>query len=108
MTIPQLTPAETAARDDLVLVDVREAAERAEVRPPQSLHVPLGEVESKLPQLPRDRTVAFVCRSGGRSAMAARVAAATGLSVANVDGGMLAWEAAGLPTESGPETTKER
>ena len=103
MTIPQLTPAQVAARDDLVLVDVREAGERAEVRAPQSVHVPLGEVEARLSELPRDRTVAFVCRSGGRSGRAARVAAAHGLTAANVGGGMVAWEAAGLPVASGPE-----
>ena len=103
MTITQLTPAEVAARGDVVLVDVRESDERAEVRAPASVHVPLGEVESRLSELPRDRTVAFVCRSGGRSSMAARVAAGVGLTVANVDGGMLAWQAAGLPVASGPE-----
>jgi rhodanese-related sulfurtransferase len=105
--IPHLTPAEVAARDDLVLVDVREPAERVAARPAESLHVPLGAMHSRLADLPRDRTVAFICHSGGRSAMAAQVAAGRGLAVANVDGGMLAWSAAGLPVATGPETTKE-
>ena len=107
-TVSQLSPAQAAARDDLLLVDVRGADEREETRAPQSVHIPLGQVEAQLARLPRDRTIAFICRSGGRSGMAAEVAARRGLDVANVDGGMLAWEAAGLPTESGPETTKER
>lgn len=106
-TIEQISPREAATRDDLLLVDVRGADEREEVRPPRSTHIPLGEVEAQLGELPRDRTVAFVCRSGGRSSMAATVAAASGVTVANVDGGMLAWEAAGLPVEWGPETTNE-
>jgi rhodanese-related sulfurtransferase len=107
MTFSQITPAQAAGRADLLLVDVREAEERFEVRPADSLHVPLGGVESRLAELPRDRTVAFICRSGGRSSMAARVAAARGLTVANVDGGMLAWTEAGLPVASGPESPKE-
>jgi rhodanese-related sulfurtransferase len=107
-TFTDITPAEAAAREDLLLVDVRESEERHEVRPPESLHVPLGAVERRVAELPRDRPVAFICRSGGRSRMAARFAAGKGLTAVNVDGGMLAWERAGLPLASGPETTKER
>ena len=107
-TISQLSPSQAAGRDDLLLVDVRGANEREEVRAPHAAHIPLDEVESRLAELPRDRTVAFICRSGGRSSMAAQVAADRGLDVANVDGGMLAWEAAGLPVERGPEATTGR
>ncbi len=102
-TTVQIKPAEAVARQDLVLVDVRSAGERVEARPPESIHVPLAAVESGLNELPRDRTVAFICGSGARSAMAAGVAAGRGLDVANVDGGMVAWAAAGLPIASGPE-----
>ncbi len=52
----------------------------------------------KVGELPRDRTVAFVCRSGHRSLLAARRARRGGVDVVSVKGGMLAWKEAGLPT----------
>ena len=105
--ITQIRPAEAAARRDLVLVDVRTTVEREEMRAPESIHLPLAAVESGVTEMPRDRTLAFICGSGARSSLAAAVAAGRGLQVANVDGGMLAWAAAGLPITSGPELTDE-
>ena len=103
---PRLSPREAAAgvrAGEVVLVDVRDPAERAETRPAGSRHVPLGDLSTRIGELPRDRTVSFICRSGSRSAMAARAAADHGLIVANVRGGLLAWTDAGLPVEHGPE-----
>jgi rhodanese-related sulfurtransferase len=82
----------------LVLVDVREDSERARGFAPGSLHVPLGELEQRLGELPADRTVAFVCQSGRRSAMAAKAARRAGLDAHDVSGGMIAWERHGLDT----------
>ena len=48
--------------------------------------------------MPKDRKVYVICRSGSRSAQASRVLTDGGHhNVYNVDGGMLAWEAAGFP-----------
>ncbi len=88
-----------AAAGELLLVDVREPDERADGHPPGSLHIPLGELKGRLAELPADRPLAFVCRSGRRSAMAAAAARKAGLRAANVDGGMIAWERHGLDTE---------
>lgn len=104
--VTELSPTAAAGQatgGELVLVDVREPSERAEARPANSMHIPLGDLPSRLDELPRDRTVAFICRSGGRSAKATRAAADHGLSSANVRGGLLAWTDAGLPVDSGPE-----
>jgi len=101
----ELSPAEVAhgiRSNELILVDVREADERARSRPAGSRHIPLGDLPTRLGELPGDRTVAFICRSGSRSAMAAHAAADRGLSAANVRGGVLAWTDAGLPVDSGP------
>ena len=87
----------------MVLVDVREPDERAQARPAPSRHIALGDLPARLGELPRDRTVAFLCRSGTRGATAARAAARHGLRVANVRGGLMAWSVAGLPVASGPE-----
>jgi rhodanese-related sulfurtransferase len=47
--------------------------------------------------LPKDKPIIFICRSGKRSAQACSVVAPGGLQVMNMEGGMLAWQAAGLP-----------
>jgi rhodanese-related sulfurtransferase len=48
-------------------------------------------------ELQGGNTVAFVCRSGARSARATRAAAKAGLDAVNVSGGVIAWTRAGLP-----------
>ena len=98
-----LTPSDAAAalaRGELQLIDVREPAELSEARIKGARHIPLGQLPAKLGELDRDRPVAFLCRSGSRSAVAARSATKAGLDAANVKGGMTAWTRAGLPTSS--------
>ena len=80
----------------LVLVDVREAGERARASVPGSRHLPLGELEHRLGELPADQPIAFICQSGRRSAMATSAARRAGLDAQNVQGGMNAWESQGL------------
>ena len=94
--------AEGVRTGTLTLVDVREVAERREVAPGvPSTHVPLATLASRLSDLPAQRPVAFVCHAGGRSAKAAAAAQRAGLDVRNVSGGMLAWQASGLPVRTG-------
>jgi rhodanese-related sulfurtransferase len=80
----------------LVLVDVREDAERTRGFAPGSRHLPLGQLKQRLGELPADGPVAFICQSGRRSAMAATAARRAGLDAHNVAGGMTAWERQGL------------
>ena len=91
--------------DRLVLVDVRQHAERAHGFAPGSLHMPLGELKQRLGELPTDRPVAFICHSGRRSAMAATAARRAGLDARNVSGGMSAWQRQGLDTTT-PRSTR--
>jgi rhodanese-related sulfurtransferase len=90
-----------AATGEVLLVDVREDGEWEAGRAPGAVHVPLGDVERELPRLrarAAGRPIAFICRTGRRSAEAVRLAADAGIAeVVNVDGGMSAWAAAGLP-----------
>ena len=98
--LPTISPREAAdslSRGELQLVDVREAAEVAAGAAPTARHIPLGRLQQELSGLDRQRPVAFVCRSGGRSAAATRAALAAGLDAANVSGGMTAWARQGLP-----------
>jgi rhodanese-related sulfurtransferase len=100
-TLPTITPREAAdglSRDELQLVDVREAGEVAAGGVPAATHIPLGRLLGEMTkQLDRARPVAFVCQSGGRSAAATRAALAAGLDASNVSGGMTAWARQGLP-----------
>jgi rhodanese-related sulfurtransferase len=47
--------------------------------------------------LPTDKPIIFICRSGNRSGKACDAVEPTGFKVMNMEGGMLAWQAAGLP-----------
>jgi rhodanese-related sulfurtransferase len=94
------TAAERAAAG-APLVDVRQPDEFEEVRAAGAVLVPLGEVPERLAELPRDRTVYVICRSGARSMRAAEFLVANGVDAVNVAGGTLAWVEAGLPVERG-------
>lgn len=100
-----MTPAAAAAasaQGDLLLIDVREADEYRALRGPGAEHIPLGQLSAHLDRLAAAGTpVAFVCRSGSRSAMATRQARKAGMRAHNVRGGMIAWERQRLPVERG-------
>ena len=96
-----LTPEEVArgvAEGRMLLVDVREPNETAVERFPDAFELPLSVFDPA--QIPEGRTVVFACRSGKRSVTASLAAQAEGLPYdAHLAGGILAWKAAGLPTE---------
>ncbi len=87
----------------LVLVDVREAAELSDGLVPGAVHLPLSELRGRFAELPADRPLAFLCRTGRRSAMAAQAARRFGLDARCVDGGLRAWRRHGLPLTAGRE-----
>ncbi len=80
--------------DDAVLVDVREVDEWQAGHAPGAIHIPLGEVVSRVGELPQG-DVYVVCRSGGRSGRAVAWLRENGFDAINVGGGMQAWAAAG-------------
>lgn len=88
---------------EVLLVDVRTREEWDQGRAARAMHVPLEEVEDRIEEIrdeAADRPVAFICRTGNRSAEAAATAAAASLpEVINIDGGMEAWVDAGLPLD---------
>ncbi len=84
-----------------VLLDVREPQEWQAGRAPQAEHISLGRLESRLAELPRDRQIITVCRSGRRSALAAQLLTSRGYRAVNLRGGMTAWAEAGLPVVTG-------
>jgi rhodanese-related sulfurtransferase len=80
-----------------ILLDVREKNEWQAGHAPKARHIPLGQLAARHHELPADRTVITVCRSGMRSAQAARLLATQGRQVLNLSGGTHAWTRAGLP-----------
>jgi sulfur dioxygenase len=89
---------------EVQVLDVREASEwNGELgRIPGARHLPLGELRARLGELPRDRPIVAVCRSGGRSAEASSILEQAGFArAANLSGGMMRWHALGLPIEAG-------
>lgn len=96
-----LSPGDVAERmkEDLVLIDVREPYEWEAGHVPDSAHIEMSAIGERLDDMPADRPLAFICRSGARSTMVARTLRARGYDAYNVDGGFLAWFDASLPTE---------
>jgi rhodanese-related sulfurtransferase len=82
------------------LLDVREPEEWVAGHAPDATHVPLGQLVARLDEVPADRDVVVVCRSGVRSAQATAYLNQVGRRAVNLDGGMHAWEAAGRPMVS--------
>ncbi len=60
----------------------------------------LDQLEARMNEVPKDQTVVFVCRSGGRSARACAAAALAGIKdTYNLKGGMILWNELHLDTE---------
>jgi rhodanese-related sulfurtransferase len=102
--VRNLTPEEVAQglQDGRVmLVDVREPNETALERFPEAVLVPLSNFDPAAIPDPAGRDVVFACRSGRRSVTASLAAQEQGFPYgAHLAGGILAWKAAGLPTET--------
>jgi rhodanese-related sulfurtransferase len=102
--VRNLTPQEVARglqEGRIVLVDVREPNETAIERFPDAVLVPLSAFDPAAIPEPAGRDVVFACRSGRRSVTASLAAQEQGFAYgAHLAGGLLAWKAAGLPTET--------
>jgi rhodanese-related sulfurtransferase len=85
-----------------LLVDVREPSEFVEFRAEGAVLVPLSTFLLRYRELPQDRPLLMICRTGARSGQATAFLLANGWSdVVNVAGGTLAWERAGLAIRRG-------
>ena len=106
-----ISPAELRTLSDPLIIDCgfdladTDAGERAYVAGhiPGAHHIPLGELPRKASTVPREQPVIVHCQGGARSAIAASLLQAKGVSdVLNLAGGFNEWRAAGLPTEEEP------
>ncbi len=88
------------------VIDVREPVEHAEASIAGAKLIPLGEVEKRAAELDRTRPVLIHCHSGKRGTTALQKLQQLGFSdLRNLDGGILAWKAAGLPCVTGSKKT---
>src|SRR4051794_6453685 len=104
-TIPLLSLADFASQlqaNEKVILDVRAVEEWKSGHLPGSLSLPIGELEARLGELPRDRPLIVHCQTGARAAIAASLLRARGFGqVSQFPGGFAAWRADGLPFASG-------
>ncbi len=101
MRVPTVTVSELPdpLPEGISVLDVREPVEWEQAHIEGAVHLPLGELTARLDELPSGRIV-VVCKMGGRSAQATAYLSQQGLDVANLDGGMIDWAAAGRPMVS--------
>ena len=88
---------ELLARGEIQLVDVRAPYEHEAGAIAGDRLIDLQRLASEAESIDRSKPVVFYCRSGARSAMAAQAFAQAGYDAHNMAGGLLDWEAAGLP-----------
>lgn len=83
---------------DQYVLDVREDDEWAAGHMPGAVHIPMSGLLARVAEVPKDRDVVVVCKVGARSAQVTAYLRQQGWStVANLDGGVVAWVQAGKP-----------
>lgn len=98
------TVAVSTLANDAIILDVREPDEWAAGHAPGAIHIPIGDLPGRLAELSqhsgavgRPGSMAVTCRGGGRSSRAVAWLTQQGYEVADLDGGMKAWQSAGKP-----------
>lgn len=91
---------------DAAIIDVREQREHDVTRIDGVPLIPMSELLDRIDEIPTDRELVVLCRSGSRSGRVADHLTADGGygEVANLAGGIIAWAADGLPYEGEPPT----
>jgi rhodanese-related sulfurtransferase len=101
----EITVAEATAKRNAgaFILDVRTPEEWNEVHIPGATSIPLDQLETRLNEVPKDKEVVVVCRSGNRSKPGRDILKNAGFpQVTSMSGGLKEWQAANLPTVTGP------
>jgi rhodanese-related sulfurtransferase len=85
------------------ILDVREQSEWDQFHIPGATLIPLGELSNRLNEVPKDKKVVVVCRTGHRSAQGRDILLNAGFTlITSMTGGVTEWQAQGLETVTGP------
>jgi hydroxyacylglutathione hydrolase len=90
-----------------VVVDVRSQDEYTEGHVTEALHIPVDDLLARIDELPKDRTLLFICAMGARSGLACEMAAAMGFDsekLYNIEEGTPSWIEKGYPTSYGTDS----
>src|SRR3989338_9161640 len=78
--------------EELFLLDVRTRGEFSDRHIEGSVNIPIGELETNIEKLPKEREIVAICAHGIRSARATKLLLSRGFKVKNLSGGMESWE----------------
>jgi NADPH-dependent 2,4-dienoyl-CoA reductase/sulfur reductase-like enzyme/rhodanese-related sulfurtransferase len=93
---------------DAVLLDVREPVELAVEEVPGAINIPLGQLRARFGELPRDRAIQVICRSGQRAYYATRILIQNGFQARTLSGGLLSRAQAQMLEANGQEAPEAR
>ncbi len=87
---------------DFLVLDVRDENEWRDGHIKGAMHIYVGNLESRLSEVPRDRPITVVCNVGHRASLAASILMRAGYTnvCCDVLGSMKAWSASGFPVKS--------
>lgn len=85
------------------VLDVRTQEEWDEYHAPNTTLIPLDQLPNRLSELPRDREIVVVCRSGNRSQEGRDILLDAGFNATSMAGGLKEWYAKGYPIEGAPQ-----
>lgn len=85
------------------VLDVRTQEEWDEYHAPNTTLIPLDQLPNRLSELPKDREIVVVCRSGNRSQEGRDILLDAGFNATSMAGGLKEWYAKGYPIEGAPQ-----
>jgi len=95
-----VSDAYTMYQNGAFVLDVRTPEEWTEYHAPNTTLIPLDQLSSRLNEVPRDRQIVVVCRSGNRSQQGRDILLNAGFEqVTSMTGGLNEWRASGYPIE---------
>lgn len=89
-------------RQGAFVLDVRKVEEWNEYHAPNTTLIPLDQLQARINELPKDKQIVVVCRSGNRSQVGRDILLAAGFQAISMAGGLKEWYAKGYPIEGAP------
>lgn len=100
---------ELSRNKNVTFIDVRDAEEVKEesYKLNNLINIPLDDLEGKLKEIPKDKQVILLCKSGNRSKKAYEILKQKGFeNIANMEGGLMAWKDKNYPINISSSETK--